>query len=225
SYRGPSLTDSLYRIDRALLDVYNFDSSSNKMLCDSDEQENCTVMQINDAENYIRYHLVTLLENMRVSPDSPPMKALILGCTHYPYLTTEIEEVLNELYNYNVDGEYVYRHLLALEVTLIDPSVNVALELYEFLHEVSMFNEQDGKTPRHEFYISIPNVRNPNVQLDANRRFTYEYKYGRNAGDIQEYVRVVPFSAGNIPDETMERLEKGTPLSFRAITEFSSSKR
>lgn len=224
-YRGPSLTDSLYRIDRTLLDVYNFDFSSNKILCDSDDPNSCNVMQINDAENYIRYHLVSLLETMRVSPGSQPMKALILGCTHYPYLTAEIERVLDELYDYKIDGNYVYRHLLAPEVTLIDPSVNVAIELYEFLRDVSLLREKAVKNHGHEFYISIPNVRNQNVKLDSNQRFTYEYKYGRKAGEIQEYVRVVPFAAGNIPVETLERLEKGTPLSFKAITEFSSSGR
>lgn len=224
-YRGPSLTDSLYRIDRTLMNAYNFDFSSNRMLCDSDDRENCTVMQINDAENYIRFHLVSLLETMRNSPGSPPMKALILGCTHYPYLTDEIERVLDELRDYKKDGSYLYRHLLAPEVTLVDPSVNVGMELYEFLRDVSLLREQTDSSKRHEFYISIPNVKNPNVELDANRRFTYEYKYGRKAGEIQEYVRVVPFSAGNIPSETLERLEKGTPLSFRAITEFSRSDR
>jgi hypothetical protein len=153
------------------------------------------------------------------------MKALILGCTHYPYLTDEIERVLDELRDYKKDGSYLYRHLLAPEVTLVDPSVNVGMELYEFLRDVSLLREQTDSSKRHEFYISIPNVKNPNVELDANRRFTYEYKYGRKAGEIQEYVRVVPFSAGNIPSETLERLEKGTPLSFRAITEFSRSDR
>jgi glutamate racemase len=224
-YRGPSFSDSLYRIDRTLMDAYNFDFSANKMLCDSDEPNSCNEMQINDSENYIRFHLVSLLETMRVSPGSQPMKALILGCTHYPYLTAEIERVLDELYDYMIDGNYVYRHLLAPEVILVDPSVNVARELYEFLRDVSLLKEEDARSGRHEFYISIPNARNPNVQLDANRRFTYEYKYGRKAGEIQEYVRVVPFSAGNIPSETLDRLEKGTPLSFRAITEFSSSGR
>ena len=66
-------------------------------------------------------------------------------------------------------------------------------------------------------------IHNPSGVVDENRRFTYEYKYGRNAGEVQEYVKVVPFSAGNISEETLTRLRKYTPTSFREIVRFNES--
>jgi glutamate racemase len=216
SYKGPSISDTSYPIDKSLLEIYNFNYSDGKMLCDSDNPKDCTVMQINDPGNYIRYHLVTMLENIRRNPGYPEMKAIILGCTHYPYLTGEIRQVLDELYNFKRDGEYVYRHLMDEEVELIDPSVNVATELYEWMHGASM-QSAGGGDGGHRFFISVPNKDNPSAVVDAAGRFTYEYKYGRQSGEIQEYVKVVPFSPGNISDETLQRLERFTPYSYKAI--------
>src|SRR5690606_26035814 len=65
NYRGPGLNSKEYAIDRTLLDVYNFDFDHSKMLCDSENTDDCQIMQINDTENYIRYHLVSLMEKIR----------------------------------------------------------------------------------------------------------------------------------------------------------------
>ncbi len=222
SYRGPSPGDSLYPISKELLDAYNFDFTSGKMLYDSETPDKCTVLQINDPGNYVRYHMVSLLEKMRESPGAKPLKAIILGCTHYPYLTDDFNRVLKELYNFMRNDEYVYRHLLTEEVYLVDPAVNVSRELYSYLHEKSLDRKQVRQAGSHEFYISVPNTSNPSVKLDENQRFTYEYKYGRTEGEVQEYVKVVPFSRRNISDETLSRLSSFTPLTYKAITNFSS---
>jgi glutamate racemase len=58
------------------------------------------------------------------------------------------------------------------------------------------------------------------VQLDNTGRFPYEYKYGRNSGEIQEYVKVVPFSKKNIPQETLERLQISIPETYNLIRGF-----
>ncbi|MBM3419713.1 MAG: Asp/Glu/hydantoin racemase [Bacteroidetes bacterium] len=215
-YRGPSLGDSLFRIERHLLDAYNFSFSENKMLCDAENAGDCTVMQINDPENYMRYHIVSLLEKIRQTPDAHPLKVIILGCTHYPYLTETINQVLTELRNLRDTAGYRYRDLMDEEVHLVDPSVNVATELYEHLTRTELYSESPVSGGI-EFYISVPNSGNPQVKVDNMGRFTYEYKYGRSAGENQEYVKVVPFSPLNIPEETLQRLKQYTPLSYRAI--------
>jgi glutamate racemase len=53
--------------------------------------------------------------------------------------------------------------------------------------------------------------------------FLYEYKYGRNSGEIQEYVKVVPFSKENIPQETLERLQISIPETFELIRGFNQT--
>lgn len=221
-YRGPGLENPDFKIDKALMNIYNFDFDHDKMLCDAKEGDDCVVLQINDAENYMRYHLVSLMENIRTTTDAPPLKALVLGCTHYPYLTTEIRTILKELYNYEKNGNYIYRVHMLEEVAIVDPAVNVAEELYDYLQYKTLFNT-DGAIKNSEFYISVPNPLNSNVQLDDKGRFPYEYKYGRRAGEIQEYVKVVPFSRNNIPQETLERLQNSIPNTYGIIQNFNDS--
>jgi len=221
-YRGPSLDHADYSIDRTLMDVYNFDFDHHRMLCDADDTQDCQVLQINSYENYVRYHLVSMMEKIRLSKNPKKLKVVMLGCTHYPYLTQEIGDVLDELYDFKRDGNYVYRPYMAEKIELVDPAINVAEELYAYLKEQNMFNP-GGDMKDSEFYISVPNTHNPRVKVDDKGRFPYEYKYGRKAGEIQEYVQVVPFSAQNIPAETLERLDKSVPTTYHIIKNFSQN--
>lgn len=221
NYRGPSLDHPDYAIDRALMDVYNFDFEHNSMLCDSKDTDACEILQINSPENYIRYHLVSLMEKIRKSENPQPLKALVLGCTHYPFLTKHIHLVLNELYNYRLGGRYIYRPVMAKDVNVVDPSENVAIELYTYLTENNLHNP-DKHAKSSEFYISVANPDNDHVQLDETGKFTYAYKYGRKAGEVQEYVKVVPFSRLNIPEETVSRLRNTIPETFRLIAGFNN---
>ncbi|MEO6684045.1 MAG: hypothetical protein ABIN48_14580 [Ginsengibacter sp.] len=219
NYRGPSLTSAEYRIDKSLLDIYNFDFDHQKMLCDTKNAEDCSALQINSADNYVRYHLVSMMEEIRKTPDAKPLKAILLGCTHYPYLTKDIQNILAELYDYKKNEKYIYRHLMAKNIHLIDPAVNVAEELYAFLKDQNLLNKVKNPAPS-EFYITVPNRDNPKVKIE-NSNFPYDYKYGRNAGEIQQYTKTVPFSRKNIPAETIERLKTVIPTSYSYIKEFS----
>ena len=219
SYKGPGLQGNL-KIDKALMDIYNFDYEDFKMLCDAQGSDDCNILQINDAENYVRYHLVSLMEKIRKADVQQPLKSIILGCTHYPYLTREIDLVLNELYNYQEeDGNYRYRRFMAKDVQLIDPAVNTAMELFQHLEEEKMFNEK-GDINNSEFYISVPNKDNPNIITNEKGDFPYEYKYGRTEGEIQEYVKVVPFSRSSISEDIFSRLEFQLPITYKLIEKF-----
>ncbi len=217
SYKGPNVNLDKLNIDKTLLEIYNFDFTAYKMLCDAKKVDDCGQLQINSADNYVRYHLVTLLETMRQTPDALPLKTLILGCTHYPYMTKVIDKVLTELRNVKQNGQYRYRRLLAERVNLIDPATNTAKELYAHLHQ-SQLQNKNGNLANTQFYISVPNTTNPTVQTEAGgSRFSYDYKYGRVAGQIQEYVRMVPFSKQNIPADVIERLKTQIPATFKLI--------
>jgi glutamate racemase len=220
NYRGPMLDSGAYKIEKTLLEVYKFDFSSHKMLCDSKTDE-CGNMQLNSADNYARYHLVSLMEKIRKTPGAQPLKALVLGCTHYPFLISDIRKILGDLYNYQKNGDFIYRPFMNKDVKIIDPAVNVAAELYTYLKNQHLFNPS-GNMSASEFFISVPNTANKNVVTDEQGRFTYGYKYGRNAGEIQEYVKVVPFSRNNIPSETIDRIKTVIPATYTLIQQFHS---
>lgn len=220
-YRGPSLDHPDYKIEKTLMDVYNFNFEHNSMLCDR-EGEDCGVLQINSTENYVRYHLVSMLEKIRQAENPQPLKVVMLGCTHYPYMEVEIRQVLDELYAYKHGNEYVYRPFMDANIAIVDPAVNVAQELYAYLEQQKLFNPS-GDMRSSEFYITVPNKHNAGVQLDDEGRFTYAYKYGRSEGEVQEYVKAVPFSGLNISQPTLDRLKSTVPETFDIISQFNQS--
>lgn len=221
-YKGPDLSGDV-KIDKTLFDIYNFDFDNSKMLCDTEKADDCSILQINDAQNYVRYHLVTLLEKIRTSKTKGKLKSLILGCTHYPYMTDEISMVLKELYNYKgKDNEYLYRDFMVENIQLVDPAVNTAKELHDYLKEEQLFNP-NGNIKESEFYISVANKDNKNNTIDADGRFPYDYKYGRTEGEIQEYVKVVPFSRENISYDILTRFQKQIPYVYQLMQNFNNT--
>ena len=93
-YKGPSLQHKNDPIRAELMQVYHFDTTNNKLLCEYDGQGRCTDVQINDPGNYVRYHLVSLLEKMRAEKYTRPLNTLILGCTHYPLMESVFQDAL-----------------------------------------------------------------------------------------------------------------------------------
>lgn len=91
-----------------------------------------------------------------------------------------------------------------------------------YMKEKNLFNP-NGDMKNSEFFISVPNTANENVQLDEMGRFPYDYKYGRTEGEIQEYVKVVPFSKNNISGETLEGFKNSIPETYKLIEEFTRS--
>jgi len=220
-YKGPGLEGDV-KIDKMLFEIYNFNFDNNKMLCNTEKADDCSILQINDAENYVRYHMVTLLENIRKSNTTNQLKSIILGCTHYPYLIDEINVVLNELYNYKSNnGDYLYRKFMVEKIQLVDPAVNTAKELYDYLNKKELFNP-DGNMKDSEFYISVANKENKNTVINEEGRFPYDYKYGRNVGEIQEYVKVVPFSRANISADILTRFQKQIPYVYQLMQHFNA---
>lgn len=212
NYRGPSLKNSKLSIDTSLLPAYHFDKSYNKLLCEYDPNNpnNCLDMQINDPANYVRYHLVSLLEKMKAQNVTLPLNTLILGCTHYPYMKDTIAKVFDELYNFKNGTTYRYRSLLAPHVELIDPAYETAKEAYIAMR-FNKLEAQTTSTGKAKFFICVPNTDLKETQLENNGWFTYNYKYGRKAGENKVYVRTEPFSTKNISAATYQRFKNALP--------------
>jgi len=214
-YKGPSVNNTKYKIDTALLNVYKFNKENNKLLCEYDDKGKCLDIQLNDPENYVRYHLVSLIEKMRSQGITTPMNTLILGCTHYPFMRDTIRNVLNELYNMKFNGQYAYRSVLAKHVELIDPAVETAKEAYIEMRKLALGNGS-AKQPN-KFFITVPNKSLKEVQLQPDGWFTYEYKYGRNEGANKPFVLFTPFDHKNISEATYQRLKAALPAVYKAV--------
>lgn len=216
-YKGPSIKNAQYKIDTTLLSIYRFNRTGNKLLCEYDDKGACQDIQLNDPENYVRYHLVSMLEKMRQNKMQLPMNTLILGCTHYPFMRPIIQQVLSELYDYQDEQGYRYRDYLAKEVALIDPSYETAKEAYLVLREKQL--QQTGSKQQQDlFFITIPNKELAEIELQEDGWFTYGYKYGRKAGENKQYVKYVPFDKVNISTATYLRIEQALPAVYKDIS-------
>ncbi|NOY38636.1 MAG: Asp/Glu/hydantoin racemase [Chlorobi bacterium] len=217
-YKGPSAKNPAAPLDMSILKRYGFDWAENHMLFEGSAGSPEKV-QINSIENYISYHLVTLLEKIRKNSEAKPLRVIILGCTHYPFYQDFFQEKLRKLYDYRENGRYIYRPVMFPKIEIVDPAVFTAEELYIYLTTRKM--SRDGAHLKEsEFYISVPNTSNPEIKTDAAGGFTYDYKYGRKAGYIQEYVRRVPFTRVNVPEDILHRFRDIIPVTYGLMEHF-----
>ena len=129
----PSLDNPLYPLDRDLIRAYHFDYSRSGMNYRG-SRYNPGIMQVNSTENFVRY-AVTSLVNQLLLGSHPPLK-YILTCentfSRYPGI---VVEQLTFLRNYRQNNRYIYRHLIDPKVVLINPREEAAEILYKALRE------------------------------------------------------------------------------------------
>ena len=197
SYKGPRLGNNDEDIKEYLMDVYNFEPEGLLIGTNGD-------IQLNSAANYARFNLVSLVERHRLSGSTQPLNAVILGCTHYPFLLSTLQQVIRELREYQHEGQYIYRDLIADDFVFIDPAFYTAKECY-----VSLYNDdllrQKGMNSLQTF-ISVPSATLDPQYLDEDGKLTYDFKYGRTL-DIQDLgTRFVPISDDNLGAENKQRI-------------------
>ncbi len=215
-YRGPKLGTGSEDIKQELLRVYNFEYSNGELLSETSLGK-YTAFQLNSAANYARFHLVTLLEKHKASGAKVPLKYVILGCTHYPFLLNTLTAAIDELRNFrDSDGKLLYEGLIDPDFEFIDPAVFTALECYETLRADNnlALNTSEG---RFEGYISVPAAGLPEECVDESGNLTYEFKYGRDHGTEDITTVFVPFSTDNLDKQTLSRIESMLPASYAKI--------
>jgi glutamate racemase len=217
NYRGPKCGNEENSIKPYLMDVYNFDTANGALFIERAGDDLLNV-QLNSSENYARFHLVSLIEKYRLSGNTVPLKRIILGCTHYPYLLSTLNKVISELRNYAKNGEYVYKDIIADDFEFIDPALFTAKECYEALRNDRQLSLQTAKG-KVNAYVSIPSPDLTGDKLNADGSLSYGFKYGRNTATEDETTVVVPLSPKYVSGEVLQRLEKLVPHSYALMKE------
>lgn len=211
-YMGPKFGEGDADLKRSLLPAYNFEEDGilKTLAADGSIEE----LQLNTAANYARFNLVSLLEKHRQSGSRVPMRAIILGCTHYPFLLGTMKKALDELRVLVAeDGTYPYRDLIPENVVFIDPAVYTADECYKTLMEDGNLAPK-GTEREVATYISVPAPGLPADVLNPDGSLTYEFKYGRETGTEDITVVQEPFSKTNISENNLKRLQELVPVSY-----------
>ena len=217
SYRGPKTGTEDADLKKEMMPVYNFDYSDNMVLFNVDENGQKADIQLNNAINYARFNLVSLVERHRASGSSVPLKAVILGCTHYPFLIETLRQVIAELRVYTApDGSKPYAALIADDFTFVDPALYTAIECYNTLREDGHLAYRSTPT-KVKAYISVPSSDLDAANLTEEGALTHDFKYGRQTGTEDITTKAVPFSKSNIDENNLQRIEKLLPYCFSLI--------
>ena len=210
-YFGPALGHPEYPIEQRLWDEYNFETGNCLLVMRNIEGEIFKV-QLNSVTNYVRYMITHLVSSIADQYPDCSLDAIILGCTHYPFVEDKIRGHLKYLKSYSDK----YRNIISDKVELIDPAESLGIELYKELGR----NDLHGKNQQEDskFFISVPNPVLRENLIDDIGEFPYSWKYGRETNSSLEYVKRVPFSESNIKPDVLERIKQDLPTCYSLIT-------
>lgn len=229
-YIGPGVGHEKFPIRLDKFDMYNFAIEGNEFLYEKSGAD-YSVIQLNSVRNYTRFHVTELVLKMQDQNVTLPLRAIILGCTHYPYEAEEISNHLKFLAEFrDASGTMPFAELLAGDIKLVDPAVLTARETYLALERKNALN--DAGSMKSQFFISTPNRNLPGAQINDANRFVYDYKYGRqpfyavqSGGEPPVYVLRVPMKWSTLNDATIENIRDRLPVTYDRLNAFNTDQK
>ena len=226
NYRGPSLTSEEFKIHEDILDLYNFSFEGNELLVKK-SGDKIVDMQLNSARNYTRFHVTNLILKLKEQNAQPPLKSIVLGCTHYPYMIDEIAEQLSFLADYvDENGDKPFSSILSEPVNLVDPAKLTAHETFIALKKRQAFTED--LNPVRAFFVSVPNSELAGIRVNEQNRFPYEYKYSREPFYLDQsgsfppkYVLRAPMRWSTLNDIVIEQIKERLPLTYQNMKTYN----
>ena len=149
-------------------------------------------------EECARTNLVALVEGYRVRGGKAPIKALILGCTHYPFVIDVFEKTIAAL-----KARPVYAGLLADDLKFIDPAVYTAVACHQALSGDKLLKAADA--PR-----AAKRVR-AFISVGKDGPLSDAVKYGRACGLADIGTRIVPLTKDVISKDVADGIGKSFP--------------
>ena len=147
-------------------------------------------------------NLVSLVNRHMASGATAPLRAVILGCTHYPFVLAALNRTLADLRAKGVSIPDDFR--------FVDPAVYVAVECYRLLRDMDRLS--GTATPGYSMaFLSVANPDLPADRLTAEGHLTRAYKYGRQCGDREVSTRPVPFTRATFGDDMFRNIGRLLP--------------
>ena len=150
-----------------------------------------------------RTNLVALIEGYRARGGKAPMKAIIMGCTHYPFVLDTFKTTLAAL-----KADPAYASLIADDLLFVDPAVYTAEACVAALKADGLLRtapRQKGRRLR-----SFISIGKEGPLSDA-------VKYGRDTLSPDIGTRVVPMTDETMSRDALDRLGKLLPLTKAAL--------
>ena len=149
-----------------------------------------------------RTNFVAMVESYRARGGKAPIRAVILGCTHYPFVLSTFKAALADL---RADDRY--RSLLVDDLLFVDPAVYTAVQCFRALKADGLLNRGKVANPRVKPFISV----------GRNGPLSHAEKYGRSVGQADIGTVIVPMTRKTMSEEAIKRLNALLPVSAREL--------
>lgn len=173
--------------------------------------------------DFINRDVANLVELHRKSGSTSPIGTVILGCTHYPLVQSQILESFDRLRSKEENGQKVYAQLIAEEINIVDPAQLTAKELFRSLARTqlrSSANQTSNPSVKQtvEFFISVPNPNFATVQITKEGALDQAYKYSRVPGKLDEEDTLnVPMTSSVLPTTSLNLMQSRLPLVWKSF--------
>ncbi len=154
------------------------------------------------ADAIAKSNLVALVERHRAAAPSVPIKAIILGCTHFPFVQDTLNRTVSEL---RAKGAP-----LAADFRFVDPAFYTAAECHRLLRETGRLSTA-AKPDVSLAFLSVADPSLPSECLTADGQLTRAFKYGRNTGSCAVTTKPVPFTRERFGDDVFRNVGRLLP--------------
>jgi len=165
------------------------------------------------ADTIAASNLVELVARHRATGSSIPIRAIILGCTHYPFVLGTLKRTLAEL---RVKGAPI-----SSDFRFVDPAFYTAAECQRLLRETGRLSTAETPAPSMAF-LSVANPELPAERLTPDGQLTRAFKYGREIGQAEITTKPVPFTRAGFGDATFRNIGRLLPRTARLLDAQSS---
>ncbi|HIZ87057.1 MAG TPA: hypothetical protein IAC03_02725 [Candidatus Coprenecus pullistercoris] len=214
SYAGPVTGISYNNIDISLFDRYGFETSGHALLYA--RRGTLSGVQLNSVENYVRFHLVSMIERHRRSGSTVPISSIILVDPGYSQAVDIMRQVVDELYNFKRGGVYLYRNSISPDVKFINPAESAVMEAYRILRQDNHLALRGEKTELMPF-VSMPSGSLSADALNADGSMKDSFKFGRQSGTEDISTKVVPFAPGYVGEDLLNYVGRNSSRTFSMI--------
>ena len=158
-----------------------------------------------------RTNFVALVEAHRASGGKVPLRAVILGCTHYPFVLSVFKESLASL-----RADPKYKGLIADDLVFVDPAVYTAIQCFRALKKDGLL--RSAKVSRCES-VSPSSPQRVKAFMSVGRYgpLSHAIKYGRSVGQSDIGTVIVPMTRDTMSGDAVKRLSMLLPLSAKEI--------
>lgn len=153
-----------------------------------------------------RLDVRALVEAHRKSGVAAPLSTLVLGCTHFPLVQTDIDAAFQSLRR-----EPALADFIAPRMEYVNPAEWAARELFRELARAGL-RSAAGSRLKDRFYLSTANPLRSDLPLTPDGGLEKEFKYSRLPGELgREDTVNVPMSLERIPETTRKLIESRLP--------------